>query len=719
MPTDHASKLFTGRLAAALSVPRMSLPRVGAIALLIAAALATVVAGASSRNDDRRGPGVDPESPRFTLAVVPDMQYLYGDDYGDSQPLDDAFRWILSNRASENIVFASSLGDVTQDGTEPELARAHSSYRILDRERMPYSVVAGNHDVRSSTDDQRGDTPYLQVFGPQRFEGSPTFAGASPGGYNQAHRFRAAGRDWLVLALDWRISDTGLAWARSVLDAHRRTPTILTTHELVTADGGEAVLSGYGQRLWDELIRSNDQIFLTLNGHFWPTGRKVMQNDFGHDVQLNLANYQDQHYGGAGMIRTYAFDLARRTIDVSTFSPYVLDQEPEDRDPLEQQMTERTGTQDRFSLPLDFEERFGGPPAPGPVDTEDLVVPGTVALWRPQSSTALPDLSGSGNDLMRVTLPGSREDALTISDDHAPLQPTHGSLRFQGGKNPARGAYLRTADGAPLNRMEFRSGYTIEAFLKAPAGCCPDNAWMGLVGQMGTGADAGKTGSDPLEGILGLNLGPAAELQFAVWPTNRIGIATNWSHLLEGETWTHVAVVNDGRFTTMYVDGSLVVANPLTPAIGLTSTGRFWMLGGNNYDNVIEQTFNGWLGDVRIVDRPLAVDEFMPSVREPRFEPRARRAELDGDEVEVRLENTGRRSASGEATARVRVPTTGLRIELGDEDYRVAPGRAATLDFRLSHDEERALRAVVDGARVEVRLEGGGRRAHALLHLGP
>ena len=109
------------------------------------------------------------------------------------------------------------------------------------------------------------------------------------------------------------------------LDAHPQTPTILTTHEIVgrTTPASRAC-SDYGQQLWNKLIKKNDQIFLTLNGHYWPVGRMTMKNDFGHDVQLNLANYQDKYYGGAGMIRTYAFDMDRNTIDVSTFSPWVM-----------------------------------------------------------------------------------------------------------------------------------------------------------------------------------------------------------------------------------------------------------------------------------------------------------------------------------------------------------------------------------------------------------
>src|SRR5262249_61988793 len=96
-----------------------------------------------------------------------------------------------------------------------------------------------------------------------------------------------------------------------------------------------------------------------------------------------------------------------------------------------------------------------------------------------------------------------------------------------------------------------------------------------------------------------------AEPQWAVWPTNRGDNTTAWGHLLEGERWTHLAIVNDGRFTDMWIDGSLNHRNPFSPAIGLSSTGRPWTLGASDYANVVEQTFNGWVGDVRIVDHAL------------------------------------------------------------------------------------------------------------------
>ncbi len=306
---------------------------------------------AASATNGRR---FDAASPRFALAVLPDTQYLFDADSADPAPLRETFRYLVEHRTDANIAFMAHLGDVTEHGTEHEIGLASRSFRDLDG-RLPYSVLAGNHDIASGTDDQRGDTAYLRAFGPHRFAAMPTFGGASPDGYNSYHVLAAGGREWLLLALDWRASDRSLAWAQRVLDTHPRLPAILTTHDLAFADeAGTASLSAYGQRLWDRLIRRNDQIFLTLNGHYWPPGRTTLTNDAGHDVHVHITNYQDRYYGGAAMIRLYSFDLARDTIDVETFSPWFLAKDPRRRTPLEAETIELTGPVDRFGVRARF-----------------------------------------------------------------------------------------------------------------------------------------------------------------------------------------------------------------------------------------------------------------------------------------------------------------------------------------------------------------------------
>lgn len=557
----------------------------------------------------------DPDDPRFTLVVMPDTQYLFDTDRGDAAPLDASLRYVLGG-ADDNVVFLSHLGDLTEHGLTSEFAQIGRSFEVLDRYRVGYSVLAGNHDINSSTDDQRGASPYLSTFGPQRFRRSPTYRGSTKDGYNSYHVFKAGGREWLVLALDWRPSAGGLAWAREVLRQHPRTPVILTTHELAFADdAGQAQLSDFGKHLWDEFVADHDQIFLTLNGHYWPPGRTVLRNKAGNDVHVHITNYQDRYYGGSAMIRLYRFDLARNVIDVRTMSPWLLDQPSDKLNELDRLEIELSGPVNYFSLPIEFDKRFNGfapKPAPKPRPAKDLLIPGTVAYWRFDTDGGpLRDLTGHGNDLTRVTLPGSDQSALVWSNDFHEGQPAHGSLRFTGSKKPGRGAYLRTVDSAPINTASFQHGYTIEAFVKLPKDFKDGNHdWCGVFSRLCSGADAGKTGDDPKEPAATLAMSDGAGFQWAVFPVNQNGISTNWGHELPLETWWHVALVNDGRRTTMYVEGSPVLRNPKTPAIGIAGTGN-WLLGAYDYDKIVEQGFHGWIGDVRVVDRPLQVREFM------------------------------------------------------------------------------------------------------------
>ncbi|MFF7750901.1 LamG-like jellyroll fold domain-containing protein [Streptomyces sp. NPDC007971] len=587
-----------------------------ATALLGAAATAGVALPAAAEAAPAGTWRPDTDSRRFTLAVMPDTQYLFDGPSINPAPVEASLRYLLERGRDENIVFLSHLGDLTQNGAQEEFDAIGKAFGILDRRGVGYSVLAGNHDVRSSTDDQRGPTPYLDAFGPQRFGHRPTFGGSSPDGYNTYHLFRAAGREWMVLALDWRLSAQGYAWAKDVLARHPRTPVVLTTHELVVEDDS---LSAYGQQLWDGLIEEHDQIFLTLNGHYWPAGRAVRKNAAGNEVHLHLTNYQNRYFGGAAMIRLYRFDLDRGVIDVETVSPWILGRAAGGLNELERQEIELSGDADRFSVGIDFAgrfSRFDPVPARPARPASKMLVPGTMAYWRfdgHDSGTAVTgtvrDLSGHGNDLTVVTV---GESALTWSADHHPDQPGHGSLEFQGYKSPLRGAYLRTVDGAPLNSATFRSGYTIEVFYRLPADWdAAHHAWSGLVGRSGRNGSAGPVTDDPDEPLATLSVSDGPGPQWAARPLGRQQLATNWGDETAREQWWHLAVVNDGRHTTMYVQGCPVARNPHAPAVGIATAGLPWLLGGYEYAGKIDQILHGRLGDVRIVSRALPVTSFM------------------------------------------------------------------------------------------------------------
>jgi hypothetical protein len=616
-----------------------------------AAAFGTVTASPASAavapSASQRGIGTwnpDPASPRFTLAVMPDTQFLYWGSQGsvNPEPQKESFRYIIANsghQTGDNIVFMAHLGDLTEDAQASSFQYVSQAFDILDSRGVAYSVLAGNHDV--SGDDTRGTTPYLQTMGPQRFTNSPTFAGADSSGYNTAHIFRAAGREWLLLAMDWRTSSGGFAWANHVISGNPGLPVILTTHEIVgsTYDDNvypyqsgdpenDAALSGYGQTVWDSLINENDQIFLAINGHYWPPGRTTMQNAAGNDVHLHITNYQNRYFGGAAMLRLYHFDLDRNTIDVETLSPWAMSRSRGENNVLAAQEAQLTTAVDRFAVPVDFEDRFSTftlTAAVLPQPARNVVIPGTLAYWRFDggangspftASQMIPDLSGHGNDLTTlVTVPGSASNVLTWSDEHHPDQPGHGSLYFAGGQSPMRGSYLTTAANAPLNTETFTSGFTFEVFVKIPLDWnAGDNAWMAVLSRWGESGQAGKSGAntDPNEPIATFSFSNGREPQWNVYPLNLTYPTTNWGQGLPEDTWWHLAVVNDGKHTVMYIEGCPTVDNPtLLESTGITQLDLPWALGGYEYGGVINQIFHGWVGDVRIVNRPLSVEEFM------------------------------------------------------------------------------------------------------------
>jgi hypothetical protein len=597
-----------------------------------------------ARGPWKRGRGrwnPDTEGLQFTLAVMPDTQFMFWGSQNsyNPEPQAAAFSYLMGDTgpgSEDNVVFMAHLGDLVEDAAASSFQQVDTLFDIVDRGGVAYSVLAGNHDV--SGDDTRGNTPYLQTMGPQRFRRQPTFAGSDSSGYNTAHIFRAAGREWLLLAMDWRTSAAGFAWANQFIKAHPTLPVILTAHEILTPTYDDTVypyqsgdpdnnaeLSEYGQEVWDTLINDNDQIFLTLNGHYWPSGRLTQPNAAGNDVYMHIANYQQQYFGGGAKIRLYRFDLVRNTIDVETFSPFLLEQEQQGN-VLAALYAEQTTAVDLFSIPIDFEQRFAGfaPTTPRPArPVRQVIIPGTLAYWRfdqggangtpVTSGQTIRDLSGNGNDLATlVTVPGSSSSALTWSNDYHPDQPGHASLFFDGSDGPLTGAYLITGAKAPLNSETFTRGFTIETFVKLPLDFDPDtNAFAAVMSRYGASGQAGKTGGDPQEPIFAVTLSGGREPQVVAYSPNQNGSTTNWGHSLPEDQWWHLAVVNDGRRTILYVEGCPTVDNPHMISHGLVQLGLPWALGGSQYNGSDNTIFHGFVGDVRIVNRPLPVEQFM------------------------------------------------------------------------------------------------------------
>ena len=126
-------------------------------------------------------------------------------------------------------------------------------------------------------DRDKQNEPFLKYFPVERTQNYTAINGYSPSEFNSYHIFDVDEQQFLVFALDWRLSDNSMAWVQSILDEYSKIPTIITTHDLANIDEyNDIYLTRYGKLLWDKLIASNNQVFLTINGHHFGVGHTVL-----------------------------------------------------------------------------------------------------------------------------------------------------------------------------------------------------------------------------------------------------------------------------------------------------------------------------------------------------------------------------------------------------------------------------------------------------------
>lgn len=612
---------------------------------------------------------------RFTLAVLPDTQFYsryaqsnFIPDYG-TDPFATQTQWIVDNAEALNIPFAAHVGDVVdQAGQGNQWSVADEAMETLDAAGLPYSILAGNHDVLNS-DDSLSDTdyalsqePFLQTFTAERAASQPTQGGTDATGFNSYQIFEAEGQQFLVLALSWRVSDATLDWANSVIDANPTLPIILTSHDIISIDGdGNGVTSANGERLWDELIADNDQIFLTLNGHYHGAAMTQRANNAGNQVTQLLMDYQMAYEGGNGYLSLLEFDLSNDTLNLATVSPWVAQKDSDQLTSYDEPVL--TGPGQDLTVSINFAERFsdfnsdfdagegqypplnqlaksivtkGFPGVPStslekPGSTDDYVeVDGTLAHWQMSGTVGtfaedatIEDIAGD-NDLHRATIAESgsstaQSEDVRISNETHIYSSSGQSVCFDNSdKRENRFSYLTTAADAPVNNADLSAGYTVETFVKLDASWSTDgNSWSKALVRSGNRSQLeGMPWSqwDYTASPTALGISSLREFQWTeVGNDTTKGDKTNWSGEIMPDTWAHVAIVNDPATaeTTMYVDGAPVLRTA-QDTVGMSfNENMSWVIGSDWVDDKATNGWNGCVGETRIVDHPLERSEWL------------------------------------------------------------------------------------------------------------
>nr|WP_294976190.1 calcineurin [uncultured Pseudomonas sp.] len=335
----------------------------------------------------------------FVLPLLPDTQFYAENNHRELRlfrsderyaglPYEPALAffaqtsWLTKNAEALQVPMVVHLGDVVQNaGTLSQWQVASGAMRVLEEGGVPYSIMSGDRDIHGATtpDDQRSFRDrFKDHFGPQRAAWQSTYGGSDPLGLSQYHLFRRYGQSFLLLALDWSPSTATLDWAQQVIDAHPHVPVILASHNILYRKAGEQPQlsregSDSGPLLWQQLIRRNDQIFLTLSAHVEGSAHARMLNDQGHSVDMVMVDYQDEYLGGNGLLQLLELNLRRNRIDALSLSPWVLwkrqfypkafkgctsEQDLRGCDQL--LPAPSAGWDNRFHIALDFRARFAG-----------------------------------------------------------------------------------------------------------------------------------------------------------------------------------------------------------------------------------------------------------------------------------------------------------------------------------------------------------------------
>jgi hypothetical protein len=528
----------------------------------------------------------------FALAVLPDTQFYaryatssennqYQRHYGN-EPFSAQTSWVARNAAALNIPFLVHLGDVVDQVGKPEQWKvADSAMQVLEAAKVPYSILAGNHDVVNDidysgdqtrgTDTQRvlANEPYLQWFGARRAQRQATFGGRDATGFHEYHIFTAQEQRFMVLSLSWRISDAGIAWARKVMADNPTLPVILVNHQLlnIAPDALSPLETDYGKMLWEKLIRDSDQIFMTLNGHHHGAAHLTKTNNFGNAVEEMVVDYQMAYQGGNGLMRLYEFDLTNNQMRVLSFSPWVPMKPADTLNAFDRAvLTEANQT---FTVSIDFAKRFARfnaafstgkatlasalvdqakalvlkgytePAVVAPVAPKDAddypKVAATVAHWRffggadgaaIAPGARIADVTGANpltrDGLNKDGVTGAEAGDIVWSTDRHRLSSAPGSVSFiNTDKNRPRLSYFVTDPAAAINAQTFaKTGYTIEAFVKInQAWDKSKHAWMNIMTRDGKRGDlAGFDGGDAESPPLLFAISSLREVQWEVVP---------------------------------------------------------------------------------------------------------------------------------------------------------------------------------------------------------
>ncbi len=289
----------------------------------------------------------------YSFAFVGDTQMLVENDVATgSSYTASIYDWIVKNKTEKNIQRVFGLGDITDDNTAAEWELAVDLHEKLENANIPYTIIPGNHDDKTS------QTRYNEYFGKVGF-----FTSEIDGYYksgrieNYYMKFEVGTHKYLAVALQYMPSDEVLEWANRVVADNLDRRVIVTTHYLLSANGtwSQSEEGNVGQQIWEKFISKHSNIVLSVCGH-------TVSNDIKHRTDIgengNVVNtllvnpqgFDYEHYYKTGMVAMLYFSEDGSEVQVEYISAYKT-LEAQKIDPEAEDMLCKERNQFSMSLP--------------------------------------------------------------------------------------------------------------------------------------------------------------------------------------------------------------------------------------------------------------------------------------------------------------------------------------------------------------------------------
>ena len=226
--------------------------------------------------------------------------------------------WIVKNKKKENIKYVLQLGDLVQVGSsEQEWENISSAFKMLDS-KVSYIIAVGNHDY-DRINPPKSTVLFNRFFPVERFRKMKGFGGSYPEetNTNSFHAFKAGGKKWLILSLNFSTDEKEIFWGNEVIKTHPDYQIILLAHSYLTNTKRDEA----GEILWNKLLRNYANVSMVFCGHL-STVHSKSEGGEGNTVCEMLFDWQNDREGDPNSyFAIITIDPKAGTILARSYSP--------------------------------------------------------------------------------------------------------------------------------------------------------------------------------------------------------------------------------------------------------------------------------------------------------------------------------------------------------------------------------------------------------------